>query len=101
MSQADELRDEMLTVFRGIARYWAELPDVDRATGRPLAIADRCDGVVFSILAQLDGCGGLPAFDLTATVGEDEDGEGGERVTISEMLHERYSVLAGKQEGGE
>jgi hypothetical protein len=93
---ADELRDEMLSVFRGLARYWANLPDVDRATGIPLTIEDRCDGVVFSILAQLDGVGALPSFDLVSHVHPDDDDQSLEGLVISDMLHECYSTLANR-----
>ena len=86
----DQLRDEMLEVFRRVAKYWAELPDVDKATGHSLTIHDRCDGVVFSILSQLDGCGALPAFDLTSHVHPDDEDQSYEGVTISTMLHEYY-----------
>lgn len=86
----DELRDEILRTFRGLALYWARLPDVDMATGRPVTIEDRCDGVVFSILSQLDGCGGLPSFDLVAHVHPDDEDQSLEGVTVSDMLHEHY-----------
>lgn len=86
----DELRDEVLSVFRSIASYWASLPDVDKATGNPLSIKDRCDGVVFSILSQLDGCGALPSFDLVAHVHPEDEDQSYEGVTISDVLHEHY-----------
>ncbi len=82
----EQLRDEMLAVFQTIATYWATLPDHDPATGREYTAWDRCDGVVFSILSQLDGCGALPAFDLVATCGR-------KRLRISDTLHERYCAL--------
>ena len=86
----DNLRDEVLQTFRGIAKYWANLPDVDKATGRVYTVEDRCDGVVFSILAQLDGCGNLPAFDLVSHVSEEDEDQSLEGVVISDMLHEHY-----------
>ena len=86
----DQLRDEMLETFRSVARYWANVPDFDAATGTETTIADRCDGVVFSILSQLDGCGSLPAFDLTAHVHPDDEDQTCEGVTVSDMLHEHY-----------
>lgn len=86
----EALRDELLSVFRGLAHYWANLPDVDPATGRAMTLHDRCDGVVFSILSQLDGVGQLPAFDLTAHVHPDDEDQSYEGVTISDMLHEHY-----------
>lgn len=87
------LRDEVLGVFRGIAVYWANLPETDIATNRKMTVKDRCDGVVFSILSELDGCGQLPAFDLVAHVHPDDEDQGVEGVTISDMLHEHYSNL--------
>jgi len=86
----DELRDHMLAVFRSIARYWATVSDFDPATGRTMTIQDRCEGVVFSILSQLDGVGDLPAFDLVAHVHPDDDDQRYEGVTISDMLHEHF-----------
>lgn len=86
----EALRDEIIGTFRQVARYWAGLSDTDKATGRPITIADRCDGVVFSILSQLDGCGALPAFDLVAHVHPDDEDQSYEGVVISDMLHEHY-----------
>lgn len=86
----EQLRDEMLGVFRSLARYWAALPDFDPATGRQHTILDRCEGVVFSILSQLDGCGGLPAFDLVSHVHPDDEDQSYEGIVISDMLHEHF-----------
>lgn len=86
----DELRDELLQVFRYIAKSWARYPDTDTATGTVMTIEDRCDGVAFSILAQLDGVGQLPSFDLVAHVHPDDEDQRYEGVTISDMLHELY-----------
>jgi hypothetical protein len=86
----DELRDEMLSVFREVAHYWATLPGYDKAMGRVITVKDRCDGVVFSILSQLDGCGQLPAFDLVSHVHPDDDDQSMEGVIISDMLHEHF-----------
>jgi hypothetical protein len=46
--------------------------------------------VVFSILAQLDGVGQLPAFDLVAHVHPEDEDQSMEGVTISDMLHEHF-----------
>jgi hypothetical protein len=86
----EALRDQMLATFRGIARYWASLPETDPATGNTLTTLDRCEGVVFSVLAQLDGCGSLPSFDLIAHQHPDDDDQQYEGVVISEMLHEHF-----------
>ncbi len=86
----EELRDEVLAVFRVITEYWANLPDHDKATGRDITIKDRCEGVAFSMLAQLDGVGHLPAFDLVARVHPDDGDPRIDRVAISDMLHEHF-----------
>lgn len=94
---ADELRDQLLDAIRARTRLWATLPDVDAATGESRTILDRCEGVVFSVLAVLDGCADLPAFDLVARPHPDDKAfhqAEGERwvedgTTISDMLHER------------
>lgn len=95
---ADEVRDMLLDHIRASARYWAELPDFDKATGRGITVQDRCEGVAFSILSTLDGCSYLPAFDLAACPHEDDkayhQSEGENWIepgtTISDMLHERF-----------
>jgi hypothetical protein len=96
---AEEVRDMLLENFRHTAKYWADLPDVDKATGTKKTILDRCDGVVFSILAALDGCGmTLPAIDLKlAPHPEDKEflREEGSNwfepgMEISFSLHEHY-----------
>ena len=93
----EEVRDMLLEQIRVVARYWANLPDVDRVTGRALTIHDRCDGVAFSILSILDGSSTLPAFDLTVCPHKEdkqyyiENGENWfKKTTISDMLHEHY-----------
>lgn len=63
---AEEIRDMFMSMVRDAARYWANLPDADKATGKPLTIAGRCEGVAFSILSIIDGSSMLPAFDLVA-----------------------------------
>jgi hypothetical protein len=101
----EEVRDLLLKQIRAMVRYWANLPDVDKATGRRITIHDRCDGVAFSILNILDGGSmGLPAFDLTAAPHEEdkqffiENGENWfEETVISDMLHEYY-LTANSQE---
>lgn len=98
---ADELRDRLLDHIRTMAAYWAKLPDVDRATGKPITIRDRCDGVAFSILAALDGSSGaLPGFDLIARPHESDkaycqanrENWIEPNTVISDMLHEHFYV---------
>jgi hypothetical protein len=53
-----EVRAMFIYRMRDIAKYWAE-------SSRNQTVEDRCSGVVFSILALLDGVnGGLPGFKL-------------------------------------
>ena len=96
---ADEIRDRLLDHIRHTAAYWAELPDVDKATDKPLTVKDRCEGVAFSILAALDGTSmALPAFDLVVMPHEDDKTyhiKNGENwyesgTVISDMLHEHF-----------
>ena len=88
---SENLRDELLSAFRDISAYWANLPDLDKATGNVLTVRDRCDGVVFSILSALDGCSSLPSFDLVAHVHPDDEDQTYESVVISDdMLHEHF-----------
>ena len=88
-ADADDLRDELIQAIHEIARYWANLPDIDPASSRPLTIRGRCEGVAFSILSLLDGASDLPAFDLT--VADPDDPRGG--LTISDALHERFAMM--------
>jgi hypothetical protein len=65
----DECVDKLLKQLAGISHYWATLPpnpnsplESDHVEKTPL---DRCNGLVFSILAMLDGSNiGFPAFNL-------------------------------------
>lgn len=86
----DELRDELLDAVRGVVKYWANAPEIDNATGNAMSIEDRCEGVAFSILSQLDGCGGLPAFDLVSCVHPEDEDQSRNGVVISTMLHEHF-----------
>lgn len=96
-----EVRDLLLKQIRVMVRYWANLPDVDKATGRQITIYDRCDGVAYSILNILDGGSmGLPAFELTAAPHKEdkqfyiENGENWfEETVISDTLHECYHTV--------
>lgn len=92
----DELRDQLLEQAVGMARYWARLPETNRATGAKMTVQDRCEGVVFSILAMLDGSSALPGVDLVFQPHPDDKeylrGNGENWVepgtTVSDMLHE-------------
>ncbi len=95
----DEVRDMIIEGARQAARYWAALPDVDAIDGRARTIQDRCDGVAFSILTMLDGCGvTLPALTLKLDPHESDKAflaEEGENwfepgMEISTSLHEFY-----------
>jgi len=54
---AEEVRNIFLTHIKDLVRYWSELPNKSDY--------ERCDGVAFSILSMIDGCGVvLPAMDI-------------------------------------
>jgi hypothetical protein len=70
---SEELRDKFLHEVRTIATYWAGLPDRDQATGKPMTVKDRCDGVAFSILSVLDGSTlEIPGVDLVFQADEED-----------------------------
>lgn len=94
---AEEVRDMILQHSVAMARYWASLPDVDRATGRPMTVQSRCEGVVFSMLTMLDGYTmALPGFALKLVPHEEDKAfaiEQGENwfepgMEIEDALHE-------------
>lgn len=53
---AEEVTNGFLEELRRLAQYWARLPDQT-----PL---EKCEGLLFSILAVIDGDSGLPGVDL-------------------------------------
>ena len=62
---AEEVRGEFLNHVRGIATYWANLPNK--------TAIKRCEGVVFSMLVLLDGASiELPAFNLSLRPHEED-----------------------------
>jgi len=65
-----EMRDMLLDHLKDVAHYWANLPQaaVD-CRSRGISEAEyRAEGIVFSILAMLDGVAvGMPAFNLTVS----------------------------------
>lgn len=90
--KAEQLRDEILSTFRHLAEYWANLPD-KRSDGSPMTIADRCNGVAFSICVALDGCGDLPPMILEAATPPDDGEEYDDEfagVRVETYLHEFY-----------
>lgn len=96
----DEVVDMIARHAKTMARYWANIPEVDKATGKKYTVEDRCDGVAWSILAMFDGCSmGIPAFDLKAAVDPSdkkfhkEQGENwfDPKMVISTNLRYRYS----------
>ena len=95
----DEVRDMLIDHIRATARYWASLPEKDKATGREITVLDRCEGVAFSILSTLDGCSlSLPPVTLKLDPHPEDKGflsENGENwfepgMEISTMLHEFF-----------
>ena len=62
---ADEVRQQLLDHMRAISRYWAKQPDQ--------TVAEKCDGLCFSILNIFDGTSmGLPAMDISLSPHEDD-----------------------------
>jgi transcriptional regulator with XRE-family HTH domain len=69
----DDPTDELLDVLYRIEAYWADVPDITNK--------ERCNGVIHSVLVQLDGCGDLPGFELRTRGGD----------SVAPMLHELYN----------
>lgn len=59
---AEEIRRQVVEHVSRMVDYWAGLPG--------LSVADRCDGVAFSLLTMLDGAASLPRFDLAVAEGD-------------------------------
>lgn len=53
---AEQVREQVLSHLRHLASYWSSLQDKTPK--------ERCEGMVFSMLTMIDGCSGLPSFDL-------------------------------------
>lgn len=99
---AQEIRQQVLAHVKTVVDYWAALPGI--------SVEERCDGVAFSILTMVDGCGSLPAFTISVDAHtEDKDlhiSEGKNwyppGVAINEdcQLHDEYSQMKwGNKEG--
>jgi len=95
----EEVRDRLLDHLRALAKYWADLPDIDPRTGEVLTHKSRCDGLIFSVLSTLDGCSfELPAMALVLRPHPDDavfQHENGDNwfepgMEIDDMLHELY-----------
>ena len=99
-------KEEMCEMFidhlRCIANYWATVkldPENDYEKGRSV-IQRRLDGMVFSVLTTIDGCAGLPAFNLVPHPHPDdkeyhkEEGENwwsdDKAINDEVMLHETF-----------
>lgn len=88
---AEEVRSEFLQTIAGLAAYWAGLPDKT-----PL---ERCNGLAFSILSQIDGSGEMPSLDLMLAPHEEDAAyhreigenwyEAGQLINDT-MLHEQW-----------
>ncbi len=64
---AEEERKAFLAAVRNLAKYWA-------TNERGGTVAERCDGVAFSILGLIDGINcGSPGFTLAISVHEDDE----------------------------
>ena len=98
---AAEVRDMLIDHIKATVAYWANLPDVDNATGKKMTVLSRCDGVAFSILSALDGASmSLPGFALRPTPHPEDKAfrvAGGENwfdadTEIQDVLHEHYTM---------
>ncbi len=79
----EEVRDQLLDYVRGIAQYWAELPDKT-----PL---ERCNGLAFSMLNIFDGTSAaLPAMDISLAPHPDDQAY---RAKHSENWYEPGQVI--------
>lgn len=89
----DEVVSEFIETCKGIAKHWA--------TTKTKTEFDRCNGVVFSMLALIDGCNvSLPAMNLSLQPHEsdkaffEEEGENwyqqGMEFNSDTFLHELY-----------
>jgi len=78
----EEVRAEVLEHVRLMVKYWSELPG-------EMSVADRCDGVAFSILTMIDGSTPVPPL-LLSVLAEDDDPEytNGMMINPDCMLHE-------------
>jgi hypothetical protein len=101
---AEEARATFLSAVRGAVRYWASLPENDRATGEQMTVLSRCDGVAFSILNILDGTSSaMPAIDMLLAphetdkqffIDEGENWYEPKMLINNTMLHEQYGRVS-------
>lgn len=104
---SEELTHMLLSQIMGMAKYWANVPAIDKATGREMTTLERCEGVVHSILATLDGSTmNLPAVKLVFQPHEEDKEfwvEQGQNwiepgTEIDTVLHEgMYSIKPGME----
>ena len=93
----EEVREQLLGHIQHLCHYWATV----KLTDTPDTIRERLDGLAFSILTMIDGCSGLPAFDLIPAPHEEDkafainEGENWyDKEVINEcQLHELFSSL--------
>lgn len=89
---AEKARGEFLANVREKVQYWSTLTNEERE----ITIADRCDGVAFSILVLIDGMAGPPPLDLVMRAHEAHEKDGSEALTAdivlnkNVMLHDAY-----------
>jgi hypothetical protein len=90
---ADEVRLDFLDHVRCMTRYW----DTVQNGGSQLK---RLEGLAFSILTAIDGCSGVPGFDLVVRPHEDDKAyhiaegqnyyEDGMVINSDSMMHEEF-----------
>lgn len=86
----EEYRDELLRSLHQAAVYWATVK-LDDEQGKSDAL-QRAEGLVFSVLAVLDGCGNCEAMNIYPESGQYDDGP----INAGIMLHNEWSALLRK-----
>lgn len=69
---AKEAREMFIEKCRALAKYWANTPEFDKATGHTFTIEDKMFGLVHSIFSVIDGGTELPALDISLSPHEDD-----------------------------
>lgn len=92
-------RKEFLEQMLGLARFWGNLKADSNITEGPMTPIERTEGLVFSMLVELDGGGSQYGGYSIATREPDEDGEtiiGRVELNATASLHDEFSALRKK-----